>query len=43
MECENCAFWYADDVDDATMDMSDERPYCHYSGDDQYAPCNFDD
>lgn len=38
MECENCAFWYVD-VDDETG----ERPYCHYSGDDQYAPCNFED
>lgn len=38
MECENCAFWFADiDAEPG------ERPYCHYSGDDRYAPCNLED
>ena len=42
MECENCAFWYVD-VDEVIIGMPGERPYCHYSGDDQYAPCNLED
>lgn len=42
MKCENCAFWYID-VDEVIIGMPGERPYCHYSGDDQYAPCNLED
>ena len=37
MECENCVFWCAD-VDEVIIGMPYGRPYCHYSGDDQYAP-----
>lgn len=41
MECENCAFWYTDFSRETGTDYG--RPYCHYSGDDQYAPCNLED
>lgn len=43
MKCPDCPYWYADVDTKDGVPVSD--PYCHYSYDDGYAPCEeeFDD
>lgn len=35
LKCNNCLYWWDDDVDDTK--------YCHYFREDGYAPCEIDE